>query len=182
MFESVRNYLDSHNLRYRYGDKLYEIEWEDDGSCSAFCRGWSIKLNPELAETEELAGEEWVDVQYQFKGIDDDALFGKMWIEAREVLTDYKYDDVFVEDKFMNRILEGTPIFSLGECLSYDDTAADVALNNTFTTLVQAIREVMSRYEKAYFGYDPEREGGQYSEKAFEAFLERLNRNKYGLV
>ena len=171
------NYLDSHNLRYRYGYNLYEIEWEDDGSCSAFCRGWSIKLNPELAETEELAGEEWVDVQFQFKGIEDDALFGKTWIEAREILTDYKYDDIFVEDKFMNRILDGPPICSLGECVSDDDTPADVALNNTFTTLAQVIRVVMCRYEKAYLGYNPEREGGRYSGKALEAFLERLTRN-----
>ena len=171
MFESVEKYLQGKKLRYENDENQYSIEFADYGTCSYLCKGWKIQTCPDLAECEELAGEEWVDIKYRFRGIEDDALFQQQWIELKQELIGYKYDNITMFDKFTNSIFTGTPEISTMECLSYEDTPADVALDNTIVLLADLVQKLMARYEAAYLHLDPERENGPYSESNYKSFL-----------
>lgn len=177
MFESVDIYLRNKMLRYEKNNNQYSIEFEDDGTCSYLCKGWKIKVCPELAEDEFTAGEEWVEIKYQFRGIEDDALFQQLWTELKQELEGYEYDDITMSDSFTNPMFTGTPEISTMECLSYSDSPADVVLDNTIALLASLVQKLMAKYEAAYLHFDPERENGPYSELTLINFTRCLMRN-----
>lgn len=143
MFESVEKYLQGKKLRYEKYENQYSIEFADYGTCSYLCKGWKILMCPNLADCEELAGEEWVDIKYRFRGIEDDALFQQQWIELKQELVGYKYDNITMFDKFTNSIFAGSPEISTVECLSYEDTPADMALDNTIVLPADIVQKLM---------------------------------------
>lgn len=84
MFESADKYLQGKRLRYEKDNTRYSIEFKDHCTCSYLFKGWKIKTRPELAKEEFTAVEEWVDVKYQFRGIEDATLFQQQWIELKQ--------------------------------------------------------------------------------------------------
>lgn len=165
MFECIRQYLDSRKVvAYGRGNE-YELVWSGDAVGNRFRRGWKI-LEHDFSDDEYIGGEEWITLEYQFTGIENEALLAEKWMQVKDASDDISLEYV---DSFQDRSLAGTPEIRIMICLSDTELGVEIEIDRKILMIASIVSRMMTLYEEDYYGWGPDE--GRFTVKALMEFV-----------
>ena len=139
--------------------------WSGDAVGNRFRRGWKI-LEHDFSDDEYIGGEEWITLEYQFTGIENEALLAEKWMQVKDASDDISLEYV---DSFQDRSLAGTPEIRIMICLSDTELGVEIEIDRKILMIASIVSRMMTLYEEDYYGWGPDE--GRFTVKALMEFV-----------